>query len=202
MQIKDANLMLIDCFFFYFILQACITSNKVNQPPVLIETKPMVKKEAKSSSNFFAMPSIPMLKKTATVSHSANAGVLLGGENSRVLKHSKSSTSSSSASSVVSGTGSTVSKKSSSRFAGFSVKNSSVKPAAELLAQSTKSSRKLKQFPPNPYHVVSAALPVSAQDSELQSVVSGDVQFEDGDFKSFRKMDNTRYCEFQIKKKI
>jgi hypothetical protein len=33
-------------------------------------------------------------------------------------------------------------------------------------------------MPPNPYHVVSKAIPVSAQDSEIQSVVSSDLQYD------------------------
>ena len=163
---------------------------KITWPKSDSKSSGSAKKETKSSSNFFAMPTIPLIKKTS------NVAALIDGT-SRVLKHSKSSTSSSSASSIVSGTGSSnVSKKSSSRFNGFMTNKSSSNELA-LLNSSTRSSgnksKKNKQYPPNPYHVMTAALPVSVQDSELQSVVSGDIQVEDFEAKSQRKMDNTRY---------
>ena len=151
------------------------------------------KKETKSSSNFFAMPSIPLMKKMtqsdAIVSASSS------GVSSRNLKHSKSSTSSSSASSIVSS--SSLSKKS-SRFNGFSRESSKSNKSSHELSLGGGSNagvktKKLKQFPPNPYHVLTTAIPVSVQDSELQSVVSGDIQLDDFDNKCLKKMDNTRY---------
>ena len=38
-----------------------------------------------------------------------------------------------------------------------------------------------QQIPPNPYHVIGKCIPVSAQDSEIQSMVSSDMQYSDSD---------------------
>jgi hypothetical protein len=179
------------------------SSSTANVDEILIDTKPLKTSNGKNAkTNFFAMPSIPLMKNKAAaltnivppvnVSSDTNTNAAAAVTTSRNLKHSKS-TSSSSASSIISS--SSLSKKSSSRFNGFSRESSkSNKSSNELSVGGLTSgkSKKSKQFPPNPYHVLSTAIPVSVQDSELQSVVSGDIQLDDFDNRHLKKMDNTR----------
>ena len=53
------------------------------------------------------------------------------------------------------------------------------KKTLKTSSSSSSSSAAATTMPPNPYHVVTKRIPVSAQDSEIQSVVSSDNQFED-----------------------
>ena len=112
----------------------------------------------------FAMPNVPSLKLKQTSS------------SSRALKHSKS-TSASSSSVTKPSTTSANNTSSSKLVQSKSSKHSHSK--SSLSSEPGASSRYKSPMPPNPYHVASKAIPVSCQDSELQSVVSGDVQIDD-----------------------
>ena len=177
-----------------------VEQNRSEKSSKNVASSSSTKKEAKSSSNFFAMPSIPLMKKMTQSDAIVSSSV----STSRNLKHSKSSTSSSSASSIVSS--SSLSKKS-SRFNGFSRESSKSNKSSHELSlgggggggsNAGVKTKKLKQFPPNPYHVLTTAIPVSVQDSELQSVVSGDIQLDDFDNRCLKKMDNTRYVLIEM----
>lgn len=145
-----------------------------------------------TSASYFAMPTIP--KSTASSTSFCSSST----SSNNKLKHSKSSTSASSCASSISNA-STQSKKSSSKPSVVLSNNSKQLnykcPSSNDLvcgggsSGKAKKSKGLAQFPPNPYHVASSILPVSLRDSELQSVVSGDIQFED--FRH-RKAENSR----------
>ena len=142
-------------------------------------------------ASYFAMPTIP--KSTASSTSFCSSST----SSNNKLKHSKSSTSASSCASSISNA-STQSKKSSKPTGVLSNNSKQLNykcPSSNDLVYGggssgkAKKSKGLAQFPPNPYHVASSILPVSLRDSELQSVVSGDIQFED--FRH-RKTENSR----------
>lgn len=123
----------------------------------------------KVSSSFFAMPNIPKSKNIETT---------------RMLKQSKSSSSSTSSVASVS----SISKASSSSKFSKSTNNNSKSVSKSSLSNLESSYNKLTRqshyksntsinslnLPPNPYHVATKAIPVSAQDSERQSCISAD----------------------------
>lgn len=128
------------------------------------EKKSLKKSTNKGSSSFFAMPNVPKTKTSTS---------------SRMLKQSKSSSSSTSSVASVSST-----SKASSKI----LKNNNAKSASKSSLSTLENSSKLTRqghhksntsinslnFPPNPYQVVTKAIPVSTQDSERQSVISAD----------------------------
>lgn len=119
------------------------------------------KKSMKKSSvnkGLFAMPNVPKNKAVSS---------------NRMLKQSKSS--SSSTSSVASVTSTT--KQSKLVNNNKSISKSSLSNEPKLTKSShykSNTSINSLNFPPNPYHVSTKAIPVSAQDSERQSVISAD----------------------------
>ena len=124
----------------------------------------------KTSSSLFAMPTIPQQKKPSATSSSSS---------SRLLKQSKSSSSSTSSVASISST----SKSAASRLPRCANKSASKSSltgpeyaAHPIRSNRDKSSTSISSLnlPPNPYHVVTKAIPVSAQDSERQSVMSMD----------------------------
>lgn len=128
------------------------------------DTKSLKKSTNKGSSNLFVMPNAPKQTKTASSS-------------SRMLKQSKSSSSSTSSVASMSKSHSrTVKAPGAARNASKS-SLSSLEPTGKLTKQShhkSNTSINSLNYPPNPYHVASKAIPVSAQDSERQSVISAD----------------------------
>lgn len=123
-----------------------------------------IEEDAKSlggkSNGSFAMPNLPGPKPK----HSSS---------SRTLKSSKSSSTSSSSLTSAKHPNASSSKISLSKTTKHSHSKSS------LSSEPGGISRYKSPIPVNPYHVVSRAIPVSCQDSEIQSVVSGDVNFEE-----------------------
>lgn len=121
----------------------------------------------KTASSLFAMPNIPQSKKNSST-------------NSRMLKQSKSSSSSTSSVASISST----SRSATSRLPRTGVNKSASKTSLTGLeytgklirSNRDKSSTSINSLnlPPNPYHVATKAIPVSAQDSERQSVMSLD----------------------------
>lgn len=134
------------------------------------EKKSLRKSVNKGSNSFFAMPNIPAKSTTKTAS-STNSN--------RMLKGSKSSSSSSSSVASINS-----SKPSSKLVKNINTNKSASKSSLNTLetgGKLTKSSHYKSNtsinslnLPPNPYHVPSKAHPVSAQDSERQSVISMD----------------------------
>lgn len=126
------------------------------------------KSHAKTSSgSLFAMPNIPSLKPSQKQTQHQQTS-------NRMLKQSKSS--SSSTSSVASTT--SAAKRPTSANRNKEPMSSVVKLllSNELPVQHRFSNM---QMPPNPYHIATKAIPVSAQDSEIQSTVSADFTSED-----------------------
>lgn len=121
----------------------------------------------KTASSLFAMPNVPHSKKPSSSS-------------SRMLKQSKSSSSSTSSVASISST----SRSATSRLPRSGVNKSASKTSLTGLEYTGKLIRSNRDksntsinslnLPPNPYHVATKAIPVSAQDSERQSVMSMD----------------------------
>lgn len=128
------------------------------------DTKSLKKSTNKGSSNLFVMPNAPKPKATSSTS--------------RLLKQSKSSSSStSSVASMSTKSHSRTSKAPNAARNASKSSLSSLEPTGKLSKQlhhKSNTSINSLNYPPNPYHVTSKAIPVSAQDSERQSVVSAD----------------------------
>jgi hypothetical protein len=124
-----------------------------------------------SSGSLFAMPYVPSLKSSQKHPQQQTTN--------RMLKQSKSSSSStSSVASTTSAARRPISANRNNEQMSNGVKHSHSKLSLsnELPIQTRLSNM---QMPPNPYHVVTKAIPVSAQDSEIQSTVSADFTSED-----------------------
>jgi len=137
----------------------------------------------KGSSNFFAMPNIPKQKQVVSLPPPTVSQVTTN--SSRMLKQSKSSSSSTSSVASVCSTSkqphvsSKMLKSTNTRSSKSSLSNEPGKLSKSGHYKSNTSINSLNgvlqsPMPPNPYHVASKAIPVSAQDSERQSVISAD----------------------------
>ena len=147
------------------------------------EESDMKKSSVKGSSSFFAMPNIPKQKQVGTLPLPTASQVTTN--SSRMLKQSKSSSSSTSSVASVCSTSkqphvsSKMLKSTNTRSSKSSLSNEPGKLSKSGHYKSNTSINSLNgvpqsPMPPNPYHVASKAIPVSAQDSERQSVISAD----------------------------
>lgn len=123
-------------------------------------------KQSKIPSGIFAMPNVPVLKNTKQTA-----------SNVKMLKQSKSSSSSTSSVQSVN----SISKRATSSGRSNEPFSSGIKNSHSKLSLSkelSSSRQKINNFPPNPYHVITKPIPVSMQDSEIQSTVSADFPSE------------------------
>lgn len=137
-----------------------------------------------SSGSLFAMPNVPSLKPGSKQQQQQPQT-----SNNRMLKQSKSSSSSTSS---VASTASAAKRPTSANrnqepltsgvkhsHSKLSLSNEFSSGQAATSSGSSRNSARSMQMPPNPYHVMTKAIPVSAQDSEIQSTVSADFTSED-----------------------